>query len=150
MQGDCDSEHNDKCPCCGKEYMPYKSGEVVAVLQMPEQTGPRPPTQKDIDEFVARCQKIVDADMAQYPTQYKTLMIGIKKRYCVIWASYGLVRGQIKEETGKSAWAFIDMENGDVLKPAGCKKPAKHARGNLFDEHQGIEHISAYGPAYLK
>ena len=35
---------------------------------------------------------------------------------------------------GRSVYAFIDKTNGDILKPAGWAGPAKHARGNIFDE----------------
>ncbi len=48
-----------------------------------------------------------------------------------------------------SAHAFIDT-NGDVLKPASYKTPAKHARGNIFDKWNGLRYVSAYGPAYLR
>jgi hypothetical protein len=33
-----------------------------------------------------------------------------------------------------SVEAFIDLENGDIYKPASWAKPAKHVRGNIFDE----------------
>ena len=33
-----------------------------------------------------------------------------------------------------SIHAFIDIETGDLLKPAGIKAPAKGARGNVTDE----------------
>jgi len=56
--------------------------------------------------------------------------------------------------TGKpnscSAWAFIDRSNGDVLKPANWKAPAKGARGNIFDESNGLKTMGPYGPAYLR
>jgi hypothetical protein len=48
-----------------------------------------------------------------------------------------------------SAHAFIDS-NGDVLKPASYKAPAKHARGNIFDDANGMRYVSAYGPAYIR
>jgi len=50
----------------------------------------------------------------------------------------------------RSAWAFVDKTNGDVLKAASWKAPAKHARGNLFDESNGLKYIGPYGPAYLR
>jgi hypothetical protein len=50
----------------------------------------------------------------------------------------------------RSAWAFVDKTNGDVLKPASWKTPAKHARGNVFDDHNGLKWIGPYGPAYLR
>lgn len=49
-----------------------------------------------------------------------------------------------------SAHAFVDRTNGDVLKPAGWRAPAKHARGNIFDQHNGLFSMGEYGPAYLR
>lgn len=49
-----------------------------------------------------------------------------------------------------AAWAFVDKQNGDILKPASWNAPAKHARGNVFDMHGGLKHVSAYGPAYMR
>jgi hypothetical protein len=49
-----------------------------------------------------------------------------------------------------AAWAFIDRSNGDVLKPASWAAPAKHARGNIFDEQKGMGQIGPYGPAYIR
>lgn len=51
---------------------------------------------------------------------------------------------------GGSAWAFVDTTNGDVLKPASWKAPAKHARGNIYDAQNGLGSIGPYGPAYLR
>jgi hypothetical protein len=48
------------------------------------------------------------------------------------------------------AFAFINLENGDLLKPATWKAPAKHARGNLFDEHGGMKWVTPYGMAYME
>jgi hypothetical protein len=56
----------------------------------------------------------------------------------------------IKIVVGTSAWAFIDKENGDILKPASWAAPAKHARGNIFDDHNGMRYLTPYGPAYLR
>jgi hypothetical protein len=41
----------------------------------------------------------------------------------------------------RSAWAFVDRENGDVLKCDGWKRPAKGARGNIYDEHKGCGRV---------
>jgi hypothetical protein len=48
----------------------------------------------------------------------------------------------------QSVFCFIDMTNGNVLKSAGWKTPAKGARGNIFDEHNGLARITAYGTEY--
>ena len=49
-----------------------------------------------------------------------------------------------------AAFCFIDKTTGDVLKPASWSAPAKHARGNIFDDHNGMKYMSVYGPAYLR
>jgi hypothetical protein len=50
----------------------------------------------------------------------------------------------------RSAFCFIDKATGDVLKAASWSAPAKHARGNVFDQHNGLAQIGPYGPAYLR
>jgi len=52
-----------------------------------------------------------------------------------------------KPVTYGSAWAFIDSE-GNILKPDGWSRPAKHARGNIFTTDPAT--ISWTGPHYLK
>ncbi len=60
----------------------------------------------------------------------------------------------------RSAYAFIAKKDnttkalgtvkcGDILRPATWKAPAKHARGNIYDEHGGMASMTPYGPAYL-
>jgi hypothetical protein len=51
---------------------------------------------------------------------------------------------------GESVYAFIDKENGDVLKPASWKAPAKHARGNIFKPDNGLGCCGPYSVAYLR
>ena len=45
----------------------------------------------------------------------------------------------------KSVHSFINTENGDVLKPASWKAPAKHARGNIFSPKNGMEAVGPSG-----
>lgn len=52
--------------------------------------------------------------------------------------------------SNKSVWAFINTLNGDVLKPASFKAPAKNARGNIFDKFNGMGNMTAYGPEYMR
>lgn len=51
---------------------------------------------------------------------------------------------------GGGVHSFVDYETGNVLKPAGWKAPAKHARGNIFDAANGLGSMGPYGPAYLR
>lgn len=47
----------------------------------------------------------------------------------------------------RSAFCFVDKQTGDVLKCAGWKAPAKHARGNIYSGEYGI---GQFGAAYLR
>lgn len=58
-----------------------------------------------------------------------------------------IVEQNMKGEN-QSVFCFIDKTNGDVLKSAGWKVPAKGARGNIFDEHNGLGRITPYGTEY--
>jgi hypothetical protein len=49
-----------------------------------------------------------------------------------------------------SAHCFVDKETGDVLKAASWSKPAKHARGNIFNPDYGLGNMGPHGPAYLR
>jgi hypothetical protein len=49
----------------------------------------------------------------------------------------------------RSSYCFIDKANGDVLKCEGWKKPAKHARGNIFSASNGLEGVGVHGANYL-
>lgn len=83
---------------------------------------------------------------AQYPSLTpSTLTIDPQgQRYLRIVSTNDGGRGQ------RSVFAFLDATNGDVLKPASWRAPAKHARGNLFDPSGGLAKVGPYGPAYLR
>jgi hypothetical protein len=72
---------------------------------------------------------------------YKHLEVVDGKRY---------VKLIVKSAHGgdSSAWAFIDKLDGSVLKPATFSAPAKVARGNIFDDKNGLARITEYGPGY--
>jgi len=50
----------------------------------------------------------------------------------------------------KSAWGFVNKENGDIFKAATWNAPAKKARGNIYDKYNGLRSINEYGPHYLR
>lgn len=50
----------------------------------------------------------------------------------------------------KSVHSFIDKTNGDVLKSASWKAPAKHARGNIYNNDFGLDNVNQFGANYLK
>lgn len=53
-------------------------------------------------------------------------------------------------EDDARVFLFVDKTTGNILKPAGWKAPAKHARGNIFDDTKGLGQVGLYGPAYLR
>ena len=94
-------------------------------------------------EFVAFCQGVVTHDQkTNYPNlPYETKLSTTEGgRFVRIVAS---------SPAQRSAWAFIDKANGDVLKPAAWSAPAKHARGNIFDKNSWRT-IGPFGPAYMR
>jgi len=48
-----------------------------------------------------------------------------------------------------SAFCFIDRSNGDVLRTASWKSPAKGARGNIFKSPEGYG-VGQYGANHLR
>lgn len=49
----------------------------------------------------------------------------------------------------RSAFCFIRIEDGAVLKSAGWKAPAKHARGTIFTNTPKDYGVDSYGANYL-
>ena len=92
--------------------------------------------------FLVRCQDVVDDYMKKYSWVNK-LSVNKGRRYDKI----------ISEDIGTSSnqtrvWAFVDKTNGNILKPATWKAPAKHPRGNIY-ESDSMQFIGPHGPAYM-
>jgi len=97
-----------------------------------------------LDSFLIECQSLVDEHMRKYSWDNK-LSVTKGRRYDKI------VSEDLHEESrrnSKRVWAFVDKTNGDILKPEGWKKPAKHARGNIYEEDRML-FVSYSGPAYM-
>jgi hypothetical protein len=100
---------------------------------------------KALKAFLKGSQQIIDDDFKRNYPNLKPSLLSIKpgKKYVkiIVTAQSGMSR---------SVWAFIDKATGDILKPASWKAPAKHARGNIFDQDNGTRSVTAYGPGYLQ
>ena len=95
--------------------------------------------EKKFKSFVDGCQKVHDdyiKRMGFSESQRDVLDYKVGRRY-------------VKVVKGYSVHSFVDMTNGDVLKPASWSSPAKHARGNLFDSNNGLAGMTPHGPHYL-
>ena len=115
------------------EYKPLENLSDIIV----ENTNASPEDfKKALDSWLAGAQRIIDTYNAKMGFKdVEKLSITVGKAYYKI--------------ASKSVHAFIS-KNGDVLKPASWKAPAKGARGNIFDEHNGLGRMGPYGPGYNK
>ncbi len=61
------------------------------------------------------------------------------------------VRVVVSDVSGphRSVYCFVDTTNGDILKAASWKAPAKHARGNIFAADP-MQAVTVYGGKYLR
>lgn len=56
-----------------------------------------------------------------------------------------------KNGTSGGIKAFVNLNNGQIYKPASYKIPAKHARGNVFADDNGVSSMDERGSIrYLK
>jgi hypothetical protein len=93
-----------------------------------------------IDEYVKQVQVMVNE-------QYKDYSLPVP----VVSAEIGKVYAKIikREQNRGSVHTFIRLDNGDILKAASWKAPAKNGvRGNIF--HDISNAVNAYGAVYLR
>ncbi len=92
-----------------------------------------------IGAYIESVQAMVNDQYARhYPKlTAPTISVSCGRKYARIISQDGVSRG---------VHSFIDLSTGDVLKAESWKRPAKGARGNLFNLDQGIGRVSAYGP----
>ncbi len=99
----------------------------------------RPDFGHALDVYFTGCRRIYDAYMDRsFPTNPR-------KEWRI-----DMLQKRARIVSGSGAHSFVDYETGDVFKPASWGSPAKHARGNIFDEHHGLGRMGPYGPEYLR
>ena len=82
----------------------------------------------------------------RYPELHNTAFVRTGKKYAKV------VTAQLRKNGYKneSVHTFIDMTNGDILKAASYKAPAKNGvRGHIFSDDLGRSCINSYGANYL-
>lgn len=91
--------------------------------------------------WLEKAQEIVNAyhkEMGYYNLPPARLTLEMGRKYVRVVRTEG-------QGIGRSVHCFINTENGDVLKAASWKTPAKGARGNIFTKNLGVD---AYGGHY--
>lgn len=77
----------------------------------------------------------------RFPTLFYEIGYEVGRRYVklITW-----------NKSQHQVYGFVDRQTGEVLKAASWKAPAKHARGNIFSEDNGLGCCGQYGVAYLR
>lgn len=113
------------------------------LLSMTNEITGRPDFDAALANFLKLAQELIcsahERKGYKFPHDVLSTMPG--KRYIRVVAERG--------SGGRSVYCFVDTTNGDVLKAAGWKAPAKHARGNIFAADP-VAGVTEYGGAYLK
>lgn len=92
--------------------------------------------------FVAACQALIDEYRAKnFPMLDRVVLTTDPGRRYV-----RIVRN---ERGSRSVYCFVDKTNGDILKSATWKAPAKIARGSIYDADP-TKAVTVYGANYLK
>jgi len=98
-----------------------------------------------LKRFVQGAQRIIDDHFRQQNYHWEPERLSVER--C---PRSNRVRVVATDRDDRSVWCFIDLKTGDVLKPASWKRPAKHARGNIFDSANGLGRVNEHGPNYLR
>lgn len=80
-------------------------------------------------EYVQGVQEIINQDFAKsYPNlEVPVLKFDDGRKYLKVVFT--------RNDKVESVHSFVDKTTGDIFKPATFKAPAKHARGNIFNEN---------------
>ena len=89
-----------------------------------------------LENWLEKVEVIVNEQYGHISYMKKTISMMVGRKY---------IRIVTEDSPGsRSAFCFIDKETGDVLKTASWKKPAKHARGNIFTDELGVGACGAH------
>ncbi len=99
-----------------------------------------------IDGFVAGVDKIIKAHYAANLENLIPPSLSAKPGNRYVRIEKADAKG-----SSRSVYCFIDRSNGDILKAASWRAPAKHARGNVFENDFGLKSSGAgpHGVRYL-
>lgn len=100
-------------------------------------------TETALNEWLA---KVNEALAANYEGKNFSAMVEAKigKKYAKI-VKRDIFNGAVRE--GGSAYCFVEMETGNILKAASWAAPAKGVRGNIAT---GLKGLTPYGAIYFK
>lgn len=94
----------------------------------------RKAVETDIVIFVTKLQAMIDSHYVKNAAPKITYTIGSK---------------YVRIVKDGSAYCFIQLSNGDILKSASWKVPAKHPRGNIFNDN-ALQGCGLYSAEYMR
>ena len=103
------------------------------------------------DSFLTGAQAIIDAytqKMVETSDKPAAARFAYTKKLSPVKGRRYIKVVEVSESGGSSVFCFVDLKTGNVLKAASWSSPAKGARGNIFDDHNGLGRMGPYGPAY--
>jgi hypothetical protein len=105
-----------------------------------------------LENFISEAQAIVNAYCARngfdHPSRISADLPGKKYTRIIIT---GVDSDGREIESQKSAYCFINQENGDILKTASWKAPVtKNPRGNIYKPETIEWAVEAHGASYLR
>ena len=86
----------------------------------------------------------LDAEIEEWVTKVNAKFTG-----GVRTIEWGRKYAKVMRNGGMSVYCFVVRSNGDIMKAANWKAPAKHARGNIRDTDP-LAGLTEYGAAYLR
>ncbi len=102
-----------------------------------------PKFEKSLNEWIKHCQSLIN-------DYFTSMFPNLKIPEIIFTKGIRYVKVILKDAYGSQrVWAFIDINTGDVYKPACWRAPAKHVRGNLYTE-SGKTCVSCYGVVSLR
>lgn len=102
-----------------------------------------------LERFLIAAQRKVDEKNATYAHKpVDKLITDPGRRYVRVWVQP--TASDTQTSLSRRVFCFVDKTNGDILKAATWKAPAKHARGNIFDEDGGANAVDWHGGRYLR
>jgi hypothetical protein len=108
-------------------------------------TAPTQDFEAALAKFLEQAQAMIDAHRTRnFPNiPREVLKPEMGKRYVRVWKN---TEQGLKEHGRGCCYCFVDTTNGNILKPASWKGPAKGARGNIY-ESDAVKGVTPYGAA---
>lgn len=119
---------------------------LLDAMPDPDAHEPRAVTDPDLAEWVGKVHAMRETHrLAKFPNlDPESLTIEKGRKYARI-----VVNREGNRGPGQSVYCFVQLDNGDILKSATWKAPAKYTRGNIFAADP-LAGVGEYGADYLR